>query len=955
MKTYARFLALSAIVLAFTFIVANPIHAQGVTPTASQISTKFKTGDRVKINSNVSVELTNGNTAKKDFVGTIRPNVPALSNSLGTWSWAVDFDYAGTGWVEERYLDKVTSTATGGVQGGQTATQVTPKAPEFIVLEAFAASTKTAYRGEQMYILLGALSTVKTSSVRVVYPTNTVTLSNLSTTRIFSGTIGGSIGNGQVDFTSVPATPFTVSANAVVGSSIQVSYSIDGEKTWSPPSTLKIVSPNLSSMRLYQTSHKVVRDYQYAVRTCPSETNTSSCTLSKVYIQNFSPTAPYNVWPRDAIIIDPSIARYYVNITGKNYTKTLTIDNQSTSAQWFLSIDLPNDMVGSTNGTKYQVKISSDGVRFSGSTDVIVYNGQQSGVSPSTAPFVGASRASFISTGSGAGTVSTFSPNLIIKRVDADLNPISGTQATVDSISSVGAANPYTVSLGSGTGAGQFNPSVGQHTAYATDLFGYDEYSASCTFAGGGLNNQGTECLIGSQSSYSKTNVTCSLGFCSVPVNITAGQVSKVVFRYVPTTVTPVTPSNPPVTPVPANPPATTNPPPTTTLPPVTTNPAAGTPTVLPWNAPSTIQAGQTLNYTLNWSGGPYRLSLAKQNWSVFVFLRNKADRSKEVNFGFFPNPPTAQWPAGTMSTPSSKSTSDIPPGSYDVLVGMYVGSERLVFAPGSGVSDAGSSRYKVGEITVTAAPNTTNAPAPSITDFRTSQPITNDVRSTTLVWSATNATGCTLNGPNFSNASYRASEAINTGVLTSNANYTLTCRNSAGASVSRDLAVSVPAIQQVQTQPTVLPWNAPSSIQVGQTLNYTLNWSGGPYRLSLGKQSWSVFVFLNNKVDRSKVVSFGFFPNPPTDQWSAGTMSTPSSKSIDDIPVGSYDVLVGMYVGSERLVFTPGSGVSDAGNSRYKVGEITITAAPTTQSTSYWAGVAGAFLGWLKYVGIIR
>lgn len=128
---------------------------------------------------------------------------------------------------------------------------------------------------------------------------------------------------------------------------------------------------------------------------------------------------------------------------------------------------------------------------------------------------------------------------IYIFRVDQTGNNfMAGTQAKID-------ANEQTLSVAHP--ASFTDITLGAHTAYATDLAGYDEYVAQCVDS---LPVTGyTPALCSpNPNSYSKTGVTCANGFCSVSVNVNKGQNSKVFFKYVPiaTDVTPVniTPSN---------------------------------------------------------------------------------------------------------------------------------------------------------------------------------------------------------------------------------------------------------------------------------------------------------------------------------------------------------------------------------------------------------------------------
>ncbi len=112
-------------------------------------------------------------------------------------------------------------------------------------------------------------------------------------------------------------------------------------------------------------------------------------------------------------------------------------------------------------------------------------------------------------------------------------NFMARTQAKID-------ANAQTLSIAHP--ASFTDITMGSHTAYATDLPGYDEYATKCVDSLPVAGYTPSLCTPASDS-YSKTNVTCAGGFCSVPVTANRGQNSKVFFKYVPTNVatTPLT------------------------------------------------------------------------------------------------------------------------------------------------------------------------------------------------------------------------------------------------------------------------------------------------------------------------------------------------------------------------------------------------------------------------------
>ncbi len=70
---------------------------------------------------------------------------------------------------------------------------------------------------------------------------------------------------------------------------------------------------------------------------------------------------------------------------------------------------------------------------------------------------------------------------------------------------------------------------AGNHTVYATDVSGYTETAGTCNYAIGS-----PECSV---NTFNQTP-TCNGSSCNLPMNVLAGQVSKVVFKYTATTQT---------------------------------------------------------------------------------------------------------------------------------------------------------------------------------------------------------------------------------------------------------------------------------------------------------------------------------------------------------------------------------------------------------------------------------
>ncbi len=136
--------------------------------------------------------------------------------------------------------------------------------------------------------------------------------------------------------------------------------------------------------------------------------------------------------------------------------------------------------------------------------------------------------ATCIPTLSGNTTVTAnFSPSgtILVRRVDQWASYIPGSVAVAQIDSSGPDYNNPT----------QGSYPVGQHTAYATNRPGYDEYVAKCSYPISATN--GTECSVVDMAGYTNVSSLCTVTLCSTPVTVVAGQVSKVIFRYMPSTV----------------------------------------------------------------------------------------------------------------------------------------------------------------------------------------------------------------------------------------------------------------------------------------------------------------------------------------------------------------------------------------------------------------------------------
>ena len=240
------------------------------------------------------------------------------------------------------------------------------------------------------------------------------------------------------------------------------------------------------------------------------------------------------------------------------------------------------------------------------------------------------------------------------------------------------------------------------------------------------------------------------------------------------------------------------------------------------------------------------------------------------------------------------------------------------------------------GSITNTESVVVSSVAVPTATLTASTTPIFSG-QSTTLTWSSTNnATSCTASGA-------WTGTKLTSGTLvvspTANSTYTITCSGAGGTSSASSVTVTVNT--RSGNQALVLPWTGPTSLAIGSSPSYTLNWNAtGPMT-----QNWQgVFVHILETSDPT--ISFGdyFVPSPATISWPAGNVTTPHTFTVPvpvGTPIGEYGVWVGLVgiVGgdpnsprSTTLVpgpISPGSPVniaSDGNQYRYKVGTITVT-----------------------------
>lgn len=184
---------------------------------------------------------------------------------------------------------------------------------------------------------------------------------------------------------------------------------------------------------------------------------------------------------------------------------------------------------------------------------------------------------------------------------------------------------------------------------------------------------------------------------------------------------------------------------------------------------------------------------------------------------------------------------------------------------------------------------------------------------------------------------------AINSSIAAGQYLLTVSDAASGGMSDSSDAAFSVVAASTSTPAPTPAAVTInqatiyPNTQSSGSPFNITYNWSGGPTSLPQ-----TVFVHIvdanGGPVTSSGAILFGddHIPPIPTNQWK-GTISYARTVVIPStLPPGTYRVMVGLYdsgTGSggtgNRMTLTAGSGVTVDTQTRYQIGQISVTAAP--------------------------
>ncbi len=137
----------------------------------------------------------------------------------------------------------------------------------------------------------------------------------------------------------------------------------------------------------------------------------------------------------------------------------------------------------------------------------------------------------------------------------------------------------------------------------------------------------------------------------------------------------------------------------------------------------------------------------------------------------------------------------------------------------------------------------------------------------------------------------------------------------------------------------SILPWIGPESLQLDTRLNYIITFRGGPT-----KQDQRIFVHFIDQAGNIKFLS-DIHPDVPTTKWS-GIVRIPISLSVpNNIPVGNYKVVAGLYSGSSSVTLTPAGGVIPYGNNtnRYQVGTLSILKSASSPALASPANVVEA------------
>jgi M6 family metalloprotease-like protein len=161
---------------------------------------------------------------------------------------------------------------------------------------------------------------------------------------------------------------------------------------------------------------------------------------------------------------------------------------------------------------------------------------------------------------------------------------------------------------------------------------------------------------------------------------------------------------------------------------------------------------------------------------------------------------------------------------------------------------------------------------------------------------------------------------------------YLLTIRHpETGESNGVGLSVTDP----VSIVPMINLWSGENLVISSSTLNYSLNWTGGPTDVDQ-----RIFVHFVDSNGNTRFLN-SVVPSPRTTQWS-GPISTPISVFVpSNTAVGSYKVMAGLYnpITNARMRLVSGPGVSEDSQLRYQIGTIDVKNGTSSIAIYPWTG----------------
>jgi len=559
----------------------------------------------------------------------------------------------------------------------------------------------------------------------------------------------------------------------------------------------------------------------------------------------------------------------------------------------------------------------------------------------STCPLVGLTSSTIVTATFAANSTTTGSVS--IKPVNANLAPMSGIYGSLDS-------GNWILIASTSISFSNLVPGSGSHTAYVKPLIGYDTYAGFCF-------SSGIECM---PLTHMYTKINCSTN-CSMQVNVYPGYTTNVVFKYVPVSI------NIPPTVLLAAPSAgsiiTTGPVKLTAL-------ASSTKEILSVSfkvggvtISNATRIGTTNIYTGSWNitnvaNGPYTIiaDVIDASSSYATSLPKNVTVSKIVNppsestFNIYlPGTGTGVVSGAGLSCTSTCSKTVANGTSVSLTATPNTGSTFTGWS-GACTGTSPTCTFTVNRATPVTATFSLASAVPStltVTKIGNGSGIIssdstiycgnscsrdfNGTFSTTLT--ATPSAGSVFAGWGGACQSSGMSATCPLALMTSSKNVTATFSTS---------VVNPPANPVV----TVLSYDSPRKLtgiyKGGAVLLTVFNFQGGPTPVGpSGSADWQILVHVE-KQGGGYSFNADFYPGVPTSAWTTAAVKAGKGISIPaDAPSGVYDIVVGLYQGSQTLPLIAGSGVSDRGGNSYLVGTIEIKDAPTA---SVWSAIRSFF-----------